>query len=53
MSSPPVRVFLSHKQDRQLFESIKAPGVSKRAKNRAEVVRLSSQGWKVKKIANN
>jgi DNA-binding NarL/FixJ family response regulator len=34
-----------------LLELRKADGVPQRAKDRAEVIRLSSQGWKVKKIA--
>jgi len=36
---------------RMLLELRKADGVPQRAKDRAEVIRLSSQGWKVKKIA--
>jgi DNA-binding NarL/FixJ family response regulator len=51
MSSPPLRVFLTHEQDRILFELRKVDGVPQRTKDRAEVMRLSSQGWKVKKIA--
>lgn len=52
MSSPPLRVFLTREQDRMLFELRKADAVPQRTKDRAEVIRLSSQGWKVKKIAD-
>lgn len=51
MSSPPLRVFLTSHQDLTLFELSKAANVPLRTKTRAEILRLSSQGWKVEKIA--
>lgn len=51
MSSPPLRVFLNREQDRMLLELRKVDGVPQRTKDRAQVIRLSSMGWKVKKIA--
>lgn len=51
MSSPPLRVFLSPTEDLTLFELKKALNVPVRTKNRALILRLSSQGWKVEKIA--
>ena len=51
MSSPPLRVFLTHEQDRMLLELRTVDGVPQRSKDRAQVIRLSSMGWKVKKIA--
>ena len=51
MSSPPLRVFLTREQDRMLLELRTVDGVPQRSKDRAQVIRLSSMGWKVKKIA--
>jgi DNA-binding NarL/FixJ family response regulator len=51
MSSPPLRVFLTREQDRMLLELRKVDGVPQCTKDRAQVIRLSSMGWKVKKIA--
>lgn len=52
MSSPPLRVFLKKEEDRTLWELSKASEVSAKISERAQVLRLSSQGWKVEKIAN-
>jgi transposase len=52
MSSPPLRVFLKSQEDQTLFELRKAVNVPQIAKDRAQVIRLSSQGWKVSKIAS-
>ena len=51
MSSPPLRVFLKKEEDRTLWELCKATEIPQKVKERAQVLRLSSQGWKVKKIA--
>ncbi len=51
MSSPPLRVFLTPEQDKTLFELRKESNIPQRTKDRASVLRLSSQGWKIKKIA--
>lgn len=51
MTSPPLRVFLTKNEDLTLFELKKAQSVPLRTKTRAEILRLSSQGWKTKKIA--
>lgn len=52
MSSPPLRVFLKLEEDRTLWELSKARDISAKIRERAQVLRLSSQGWKVEKIAN-
>lgn len=51
MSSPPLRVFLTKAQDITLFELSKADKIPQRTRDRASALRLSSMGWKVKKIA--
>ena len=51
MSSPPLRVFLNREEERTLWELSKAEIVTLRTRERAQVLRLSSQGWKVDKIA--
>lgn len=51
MSSPPLRVFLTQKQEKILFELNRNQNIPIRTKDRALILRLSSQGWKVKKIA--
>jgi transposase len=51
MSSAPLRVFLNSEEDRTLWELSKAEKIDVRTKERSEVIRLSSKGWKVKKIA--
>ena len=51
MSSAPLRVFLTIVEERTLFELSKGQGVPQRTKDRASVIRLSSMGWKVEKIA--
>lgn len=40
-----LRVFLTAEQERTLFELRTATTVPQRVKDRAEVLRLSSQGW--------
>jgi transposase len=44
-------VFLSPKEDRSLWELTKASGSPQKVKERVQVLRLSSRGWKVEKIA--
>jgi transposase len=51
MSSAPLRVFLSAKEDEKLWKITKKPTIKPRVRIRAEILRLSSQGWKVEKIA--
>lgn len=51
MSSAPLRAFLSSKEDEKLWKLTKDPKIKPRTKTRAEILRLSSQGWKVEKIA--
>ena len=46
-----LRVFLTAEQDRTLFELRTATTVPQRVKDRAQVLRLSFQGWYVQKIA--
>jgi transposase len=46
-----LRAYLSPEEDRTLFELRRASSVPQRVKDRAEVVRLSHQGWYVEKIA--
>lgn len=48
-----LRVFLTAEQERTLFELRTATTVPQRVKDRAEVVRLSSQGWYVEAIATH
>jgi transposase len=45
-----LRVFLSSKQDRTLFD-LRMADVPQKVKDRAEVIRLSAHGWYVEKIA--
>jgi transposase len=52
MSSAPLRVFLSLKEDEKLWKLIRTPNIKPRTRIRVEILRLSSQGWKVDKIAN-
>lgn len=51
MPSPPLRVFLTKAQDQKLLELSKSATVSQKAKERANMIRLSAIGWKVEKIA--
>jgi len=51
MSSAPLRVFLSISEEKTLLELSRAIGIPQRTKDRASVLRLSSMGWKVEKIA--
>jgi hypothetical protein len=51
MSSPPLRVFLTQNQEESLFELSKSTKVPQRTRDRASVIRLSSLGWEVDKIA--
>lgn len=51
MSSPPLRVFLNTKEDRSLWELTQATEIPQKVKERVQVLRLSSRGWKVEKIA--
>lgn len=51
MASPPLRVFLTKAQDRNLLELSKSAAVSQKVKERATMIRLSAIGWKVEKIA--
>lgn len=51
MASPPLRVFLSKEEDRTLRELIAAKGLDRKMQQRAELIRLSAIGWKVKQIA--
>ena len=46
-----LRAHLRQEEDRTLFELRKATTVPQRVKDRAEVIRLSHQGWYVEKIA--
>ncbi|MBW4618321.1 MAG: helix-turn-helix domain-containing protein [Cyanosarcina radialis HA8281-LM2] len=45
-----LRVFLSGQQDRTLF-NLRTADVPQKVKDRAEVIRLNTQGWYVEKIA--
>ena len=45
-----LRVFLTHKQDKTLF-NLRTVDVPQKVKDRAEVVRLNAHGWYVEKIA--
>lgn len=51
MSSPQLRVFLNSQEDKTLFELRKVVNVPQITKDRAQVIRLSPQGWKVSKIS--
>lgn len=53
MSSPPLRVFLSAEENRTLFEMRTATTVPQRTQDRAAILRLSHQGWKVDQIAHH
>lgn len=46
-----LRVFLTREEDRTLYEIRTATTVPQRVKDRATVLRLSTQGWYVEKIA--
>jgi hypothetical protein len=46
-----LRVFLTREEDRTLYEIRTATTVPQRVKDRAAVLRLSTQGWYVEKIA--
>ncbi len=48
-----LRVFLTAEQDRTLYELRTATTVPQRVKDRASVLRLSSQGWYVEEIATH
>ena len=45
-----LRVFLTHEQDRTLF-NLRTADVPQKVKDRAEVIRLNAHGWYVEKIA--
>ncbi|HEY9866681.1 MAG TPA: helix-turn-helix domain-containing protein [Candidatus Obscuribacterales bacterium] len=45
-----LRVFLTREQDKTLFK-LRTADVPQKVKDRAEVIRLNSQGWYVEKIA--
>ncbi|WP_144017906.1 helix-turn-helix domain-containing protein, partial [Planktothrix sp. PCC 11201] len=45
-----LRVFLTREQDKTLF-NLRTADVPQKVKDRAEVIRLNSQGWYVEKIA--
>lgn len=45
-----LRVFLTREQDKALF-NLRTADVPQKVKDRAEVIRLNSQGWYVEKIA--
>jgi transposase len=47
-----LRAYLNPEEDRTLFELRRGSTVPQRVKDRAEVVRLSHQGWYVEKIAS-
>lgn len=51
MSSPPLRVFLTINEEKNLFELSRAEKIPPRTRDRASALRLSSLGWKVEKIA--
>ena len=52
MSSPPLRVFLRRSEDQKLLELKRSDNVPQITKDRAELLRLSSRGWKVKELAS-
>lgn len=52
MSSPPLRVFLTKEQDQQLVKLKRKQAVPQITLERAELLRLSSRGWKVEKLAS-
>ena len=45
-----LRIFLTKKQDRELFD-LRTAKVPQKVKDRAEVIRLNADGWHVEKIA--
>jgi transposase len=52
MSSAPLRVFLTPKEDGKLWSMAKEPNLKPRTRVRIEIIRLSHGGWKVEKIAS-
>jgi transposase len=46
-----LRVFLNQEEDRTLFELRTATTVSQKVKERAQILRLNSQGWYIEEIA--
>jgi transposase len=48
---PRLKAKLSEQEDKMLFELRKSPSVPQRVKDRAQVIRLSHEGWFVEKIA--
>jgi transposase len=52
MSSAPLRVFLTPKEDEKLWLMAKEPNLKPRTRVRIEIIRLSHGGWKVEKIAS-
>jgi len=52
MASAPLRVFLNSEEERTLWELSKAEKVGQKTKEKAQLLRLSSKGWKVDKIAD-
>ena len=51
MSSAPLRVFLTPKEDEKLWLMAKEPNLKPITRVRIEIIRLSHRGWKVEKIA--
>jgi transposase len=47
-----LRVFLTHKQDKTLF-NLRTEDVPQKVKDRAEVIRLNAHGWYVENIATH
>ena len=45
-----LRIFLTKKQDRELFD-LRTAKVPQKVKDRSEVIRLNADGWYVEKIA--
>jgi transposase len=52
MSSAPLRVFLTTKEDGKLWSMAKNPNLKPRTRLRIEIIRLSHGGWKTEKIAS-
>lgn len=48
---PRLKAKLSEQEDKMLYELRKSTSVSQRVKDRAQVIRLSHEGWFVEKIA--
>lgn len=48
-----LRVFLNSEEERTLFELRTASTVPQRVKDRAQMIRLNSQGWYIEKIARH